>query len=344
MITMKFAIFASALLCAGVLSAQKYSVTVETHIAGKPEDKFTFVIAEGGSQHKGFAGKVLAKRYMSKGYPAPSVNMEEYSDEVSETKKTAAMKTVKISPIEEARGKLLGLKNEIMRLENSLAGAQGRIGKLAGQAEALESAIEKGEKTPSLFAGEYKSYLDKYEPNAAQLEKDKKIEAMIRNRPKHRGDVEEFDLGSFCAVKLLKANGKKVMVNMDYIYSNPVSYFYADGNSNGNTILKQRQFERFERKARGLVLDVNKPYCIQFERPKINSDKTLSDAMERTALFSKSGVSGGELSAANAGADGAPASSKYDAEGSYAEIRKQFPSGLSKTARIIITVKKVGGE
>ena len=87
MITMKFAIFASALLCAGVLSAQKYSVTVETHIAGKPEDKFTFVIAEGGSQHKGFDGKVLAKRYMSKGYPAPSVNMEEYSDEVSETKK-----------------------------------------------------------------------------------------------------------------------------------------------------------------------------------------------------------------------------------------------------------------
>lgn len=254
------------------------------------------------------------------------------------------MKTVKISPIEEARGKLLGLKNEIMRLENSLAGAQGRIGKLTGQAEALESAIEKGEKTPSLFAGEYKSYLDKYEPNAAQLEKDKKIEAMIRNRPKHRGDVEEFDLGSFCAVKLLKANGKKVMVNMDYIYSNPVSYFYADGNSNGNTILKQRQFERFERKARGLVLDVNKPYCIQFERPKINSGKTLSDAMERTALFSKSGVSGGELSAANAGADGAPASSKYDAEGLYAEIRKQFPSGLSKTARIIITVKKVGGE
>ena len=57
MITMKFAIFASALLCAGVLSAQKYSVTVETHIAGKPEDKFTFVIAEGGSQHKGFDGK-----------------------------------------------------------------------------------------------------------------------------------------------------------------------------------------------------------------------------------------------------------------------------------------------
>lgn len=140
-------------------------------------------------------------------------------------------------------------------------------------------------------------------------------------------------MGSFCAVKLLKANGKKVMVNMDYIYSNPVSYFYADGNSNGNTILKQRQFERFERKARGLVLDVNKPYCIQFERPKINSGKTLSDAMERTALFSKSGVSGGERSAADAGADGAPASSKYDAEGSYAEIRKQFPSGLSKTAR-----------
>ena len=164
---------------------------------------------------------------------------------------------------------------------------------------------------------------------------------MIRNRPKHRGDVEEFDLGSFCAVKLLKANGKKVMVNMDYIYSNPVSYFYADGNSNGNTIMKQRQFERFERKMRDLVLDVNRPYCIQFERPKINSGKTLSDAMEQTALFSKSGVSRGGATEAS---DGGAAPSKYDAEGSYAEIRKQFPTGLARTARIIITVKKVGGE
>lgn len=341
MITMKFATFAAALLCAGVLSAQKYSVTVETHIAGKPDDKFTFVLAEGESQHKGFDGKVLAKRYMAKGYPAPSVNMDEYADEVSENEKPAAAKVEKISPIDEARGKLLGLKNEILRLENSLAGAQGRIGKLTEQADALESAIEKGEKTPSLFAGEYKSYLDKYEPDAAQIEKDKKIEAMIRNRPKHRGDVEEFDLGSFCAVKLLKANGKKVMVNMDYIYSNPVSYFYADGNSNGNTIMKQRQFERFERKMRDLVLDVNRPYCIQFERPKINSGKTLSDAMEQTALFSKSGVSRGGATEAS---DGGAAPSKYDAEGSYAEIRKQFPTGLARTARIIITVKKVGGE
>ena len=112
MITMKFAIFASALLCAGVLSAQKYSVTVETHIAGKPEDKFTFVIAEGGSQHKGFDGKVLAKRYMSKGYPAPSVNMEEYSDEVSETKKTAAVKTVKFRPLKRRAASCSGSKTK----------------------------------------------------------------------------------------------------------------------------------------------------------------------------------------------------------------------------------------
>lgn len=335
---MKFSTFAAIMLFAGALSAQKYSVTVETHVAGKPEDKFTFVLSEGESQHKGFDGKVLAKRYMARGYPEPSVNMDEYSNEVSGKEKPAA-KVAKISPVEEARAKLLGLKNEIMRLENSLAGAQGRIGRLAERAEALEAAIEKGEKTPSLFAGEYKSYLDKYEPDAAQLEKDRKIEAMIRNRPKHRGDVEEFDLGSFCAVKLLKAGGKKVMVNMDYVYSNPVSYFYADGNSNGNTILKQRQFERFERKMRDLVLDVNRPYCIQFERPKIESSKTLSDAMEQTALFSKSGVSRGGGGEAGEGA----AHSKYDAEGPYAEIRKQFPTGLARTARIIITVKKVGG-
>ena len=103
-------------------------------------------------------------------------------------KKTAEAK--KIAPIDEARGKLIGLKGEVTRLENQITGAQGRIGKLSTQIEDLESAIEKGEKTASLFAGEYKNYLDKYEPNAEQAEKDKRIEAMFRNRPKLRGDVE----------------------------------------------------------------------------------------------------------------------------------------------------------
>ncbi len=334
----KLAAYATALMFAVTLSAQKYSITVETHIAGRPEDKFTFVLSEGESQYKGFDGKVLAKRYMAKGYPAPSVDMAEYSNSSEKTaKKTAEAK--KIAPIDEARGKLIGLKGEVTRLENQITGAQGRIGKLSTQIEDLESAIEKGEKTASLFAGEYKNYLDKYEPNAEQAEKDKRIEAMFRNRPKLRGDVEEFDLGSFCAMKLLQVKGKKLLVNMDYIYSNPVSYFYADGNNNDNTIMKQRQFERFERKIRDLVLTVNRPYCIQFERPDLTSDKTLSDAMSQTTLFSKSGTASG--SAAQASESAAP--SKYDAQGPYSDIRKQFPTGLAKTARIIITVKKIDG-
>lgn len=334
----KLAAYATALMFAVTLSAQKYSITVETHIAGRPEDKFTFVLSEGESQYKGFDGKVLVKRYMAKGYPAPSVDMAEYSNSSEKTaKKTAEAK--KIAPIDEARGKLIGLKGEVTRLENQITGAQGRIGKLSTQIEDLESAIEKGEKTVSLFAGEYKNYLDKYEPNAEQAEKDKRIEAMFRNRPKLRGDVEEFDLGSFCAMKLLQVKGKKLLVNMDYIYSNPVSYFYADGNNNDNTIMKQRQFERFERKIRDLVLTVNRPYCIQFERPDLTSDKTLSDAMAQTTLFSKSGTASG--SAAQASEFAAP--SKYDAQGPYSDIRKQFPTGLAKTARIIITVKKIGG-
>ena len=61
----KLAAYATALMFAVTLSAQKYSITVETHIAGRPEDKFTFVLSEGESQYKGFDGKVLAKRYMA---------------------------------------------------------------------------------------------------------------------------------------------------------------------------------------------------------------------------------------------------------------------------------------
>ena len=45
----KLAAYATALMFAVTLSAQKYSITVETHIAGRPEDKFTFVLSEGES-------------------------------------------------------------------------------------------------------------------------------------------------------------------------------------------------------------------------------------------------------------------------------------------------------
>ena len=53
----KLAAYATALMFAVTLSAQKYSITVETHIAGRPEDKFKFVLSEGESQYKGFDGK-----------------------------------------------------------------------------------------------------------------------------------------------------------------------------------------------------------------------------------------------------------------------------------------------
>ena len=61
--------------------------------------------------------------------------------------------------------------------------------------------------------------------------------------------------------------------------------------------------------------------------------------MAQTTLFSKSGTTSG--SAAQSSESAAP--SKYDAQGLYSDIRKQFPTGLAKTARIIITVKKIGG-
>lgn len=333
---MKSYIIILTMLFSSLLWAQKYAITVETRIGGKHEDKFTFVLAENESQFKGFDGKLLAKRYMTNGFPSKKVNMSEYKKD--DTKKKKIVKEVrKIKPIDEARMKLSAIKNEMLALENSLVGSQSRIDKLAMQADFLENVINKGERNISLFAGEYKNYLDKFEPVDAQNEKDKKIEAMFRNRPKNTGDIEEIDVGSFCAIKLLKVNGKKLYLNMDYIYSRPASFFYADGNNNGNIILKQQQFERLERKFRALEVMLGKPYCIQFERPKLDSEKTLSDALSQTSIFSKSGK-------ATVSAPESTEKSPFDVQGLYSEIRKEFPNGIAKTARIIISVKKINGE
>lgn len=346
-------IFAAATLFAATsASAQQYEITVETLVGGKPADKFAFVVEEGDTQFKGFDGKLVAKKYRAKGYLPKSVNanaLKEKTAKKSDTQKSAAKakaektaveKSVpKSRPIDEARAKLSNLRSELRRLENSVSDSQARMDKISLQLETLERVVDKGDKNLATFPAEYKSYLAKYEPVDEQLEKDKKIDALIRSRKDNSGDTEEFDVGSFCVLTLKQVKGKKLLLDVDYIYSHKVSDFYADGNSNGNTILKQTVMERLTRNPRNLVVSLNRPYCIQFARPKNDGSKSLSEAISQTSIIAEATAN---LEKAEAEAVGEQAEkSEFDAQGSYAEIRKKFPSGLAKTARIVITAKKL---
>lgn len=335
-------IFAAAAVFAATSAfAQQYEITVETLVGGKPADKFAFVVEEGGTQFKGFDGKLVAKKYRAKGYLPKSVNaaaLKEKTAKKSDTQKSAtkakaekaaAEKSVpKSRPIDEARAKLSNLRSELRRLENSVSDSQARMDKISLQLETLERVVDKGDKN-----------LAKYEPVDEQLEKDKKIDALIRSRKDNSGDTEEFDVGSFCVLTLKQVKGKKLLLDVDYIYSHIVSDFYADGNSNGNTILKQTVMERLTRNPRNLVVSLNRPYCIQLARPKNDGSKSLSEAISQTSIIAEATAN---LEKAEAEAVGEQAEkSEFDAQGSYAEIRKKFPSGLAKTARIVITAKKL---
>ena len=90
-------------------------------------------------------------------------------------------------------------------------------------------------------------------------------------------------MGSFCKIKLIKSADKKIKVSLDYAYSRIMSYFYSDGNNNGNTITKHPITERFEKlDVKDLVLTVGKPYCYQFTRLSPEKARSLSEAMAQS--------------------------------------------------------------
>lgn len=327
-------IFSIVLFVASVsLFAQKYTVTIETHIAGKPEDKFSFVIRENESQYKGFDGRLHAKRYMGKGFSANS-KVEFPKKEDSTTEKAEPKK--KIKPIDEARAKHAIMLDNVMRLDGAIESAKSQKERVSIQCDELGAVLESAERGSNIFEREYKKYLDKYEKRDAEKER---IDALFRNRPKNTGDVEIFDMGSCCGFKLKKVEGKKAIVDFNYIFSNLVGYMYSEGNNNDNSIMKHPRFERIMKKVRNLEVNLNRTYCIQFERPNLDSEGDLKDALANTQFFSDGDNAGSSAKASTvAEKEGTP--SEFDIQGSYAEVRRKFPNGLNKTVRILITVRK----
>ena len=67
----KLAAYVTALMLAVTLSAQKYSITVETHIAGRPEDKLPLFFPRGNPNTRASTAKFSRKGIWQKAILRP---------------------------------------------------------------------------------------------------------------------------------------------------------------------------------------------------------------------------------------------------------------------------------
>ena len=317
-------------------AAATYNITVETFVAGRLEDKFSFNLSEEKFQEKGFDTKILAKRYRAAGWIHPDIIQRdaEEKEKIAQTEQASAPKK---TPLEIAKEKLEELETEYSKADRRIERSRDKLAILDERIKMLKDAVEKGARNTGAFQSAYKSYLDRYEPKE---EIDENYERLLRNRPKNTGDVEEVLLGSYCRMKLVKENEKSIRVDLDYAYSRVLSFFYSDGNNNDNSITKHPIFERFERLGlQNVKLIFSKPYCIQIGRPSPEEARTLQDALAATTIFSNmGGIPEGQRPAP---IKPTYAASELDAQGSYAEIKQKYALDSGKTLRVVITAKKM---
>lgn len=311
------------------LFGQSYRINVETYVANKLEDKFSFTLKEGDTQTKGFDGRMLAKRYRANGYMHKGILEKEALEKEEKLAKRRAM----LKPADK-------VKKMLDAARKACASAETRLATAEGAKEAAEQKVKELEELESLAARgafSFQKAYDDYMKKNGLTEADEKVEKLFRKRPKDTGDVDEIDLGSFCRIKLEKASDKKVMVSLDYAYSRIMSYFYSDGNNNDNTITKHPIFERFEKlDVSNLVLTMGKQYCYQFARVSPEKARSLSDAMAQTGIFG-----GGDATpSANAQATQPEVEKNpLDTEGDFKEIKRKFASDSGKVVRVVITLK-----
>jgi len=322
--TMTFLFCALACVC---LHAQTYSLTVETQVGTRNEDKFSFSLSPKVAQTKGFESKLLAKRYRAQGFLSKELERQKMLEE--EEKKDSDL--LKMKPIDVVRDMLEKTRKESDFADHRLETAQSKKEALAEKVKELEDLLEKAARNQATFERAFAEFQKKYGINAEEM----KYKQMMRKRPRDTGDVDEVEIGSFCTAAITKVSEKVAHLDVDYAYNRIASGFYADGNNNDNTVTKITVIERFSKLGvKDLKLPLGKTYCFQFARKTGEKGGSLSEAASQAGIFGGGDGSGG------AAASVEEPKSELDAEGFLPEIKRKFPDDAGKVVRVLITVKE----
>ncbi len=314
---------------------QSYDVTVETYVGGKLEDKFSFVIKEGVVQEKGYDGKYLAKRFLAKGFENMSLVMADEAFLAKEQKEKEASKTF----LQKAEEMLFALTNDSLNAEKRVTSANSVLEQNKTKIKALEEVVELGKSGSQSAKAKFEAYMAEFGPTKQDLIDAKKAKRLKKIKYQ---DFEEYDIGSFCRMKILKAGNRSVRFNISYAYSRLLTTAYHDGKNTDNAITKYPIFEIFERLNVKAKIVLGKPYCIQFARPSsVQEAKTIQDAIAQTRLFS--GADASIPSSEDSDEESQPVQSDVkksplDVKGSYEKIKEHFRAETSSTLRAVFTV------
>ncbi len=319
--------------------AAAYNVRVDTYVGDRLEDKFEFVIKEGEIQQKGYDGKYLAKRFLAKGFDHLNIKSINKTDAPVQNEKKETEKTV----AEQISEKIFKLRTAQVTAEKRAENAQMEAQKNRDEIAELEEIEKLMKGSPMSAKMKYDKYVEKRAPTKDDIDDAKR---MARLRKIKYQDFEEYDIGSYCRMKIEKIiNPNKIQFRISYAYSRLLSMAYHDGKNTDNAITKYPIFEIFERLGTKAKITLGKPYCIQFTRPSsLEEAKTIQDAISQTRLFSGSDVSA--LTTENVDEDAEdkePEKKKgmYDTKGSYEKIKQKYQLEASKTVRAVFTVTEI---
>ncbi len=315
--------------------AQSYDVKVETYVGGKLEDKFSFVIKGEDPQEKGFDGKYLAKRYLAKGFENTTLAMAEEAKKIKEQKEIDDAKTY----LQKAEEMLLALTNTSLGAEKRVTSANAVIEANKNKVKALEEIIELGKSGSASAKAKFEAYMSEFGPSKQDLIDAKKAARLKKIKYQ---DFEEYDIGSFCRMRVLKVlNKRTVRFNISYAYSRLLATAYHDGKNTDNAITKYPIFEIFERLNTKAKITLGKPYCIQFARPSSTEEaKTIQDAIAQTRLFSgmDASIATEESNDETEQVAESAKKSPLDVKGSYEKIKDKFSAETASTLRAVFTV------
>ena len=308
-----------------------YNVKVETYLAGKLDDKFEFVVKDGSPQEKGYDGRYLAKRYLAKGFPNTSLTLKGEAKAEKEALEAEEKKSFE----DRLSGLLMGARAALSSAEVALGKANDRIDNEREKVKMLEEIGALLARSEAQAKVKFKEFEQKYSLTAQDRSDAKKL---ARLRKLKYQDFEEFDVGSYCKMSVVKVlNKRQVRFNISYAYSKLMSMQYHDGKNSDNSITKYPIFEIYERLNTPAKITLGKPYCIQFTRPKsILEAKTVQEAMSKSSLFS--GAAAPAIDASSEEKKIEKPSGELDAKGPYEKIKAQYQIRTGETLRAVFTV------
>lgn len=347
--------FLTILLSASLSFGQYYKVTVKTIADKTTYPDATFLIEEGSSQMKGFEGSINTIGFGGVGLKPISLVEKEYKEKLT----LEMEEKLKVPDEEKLEEKLLKLEMNMKNLELKLSSKEREKVNNSSRSRSSSGRTSRNDGSMKPPTKNYK-YLEAFSKAKSEYEKFKQeFERAKRNLNVRAELVKEIDedvkeyydkllsipvatdgsypFGTFTQVAIEKVAQEKVKFDFDYAICRILGWIGTEGNNNNNTMNSCLDLEYIEMPTRkGVVADLDKPYCFQIARPK-KEIGSLREAQNKTTIFADNPSNSDGI---GMGASTSEVKNPLNADGNFVEIRSKFKGREKEVIRVIVTISR----